>query len=166
MNQPQRSLSNLGMSKSHFIPEQNRTSSAFYKRDEQSRLDQQMAKYEQFKRDYKRNELKYSYFQQQPRDLNLSFVEERYQNTYNYRPNYNNNKHLQTQQYDYDRELYKKETKQDSPIKVELSYTAPNSAKRGVISDTAAYLREREKIMNSFMTQQEIERIKRIYFRK
>ncbi|CAD8121126.1 unnamed protein product [Paramecium sonneborni] len=165
MNQPQRSLSYLGMSKSHYIPEQNRTSSAFYKRDELSRLDQQLAKYEEFKRNYKRNEQKYSYFQQQPKDLNQSFVEERYQNSYNYRPNYNN-KHLQTQQYDYDREVYQKETNKESPIKVELSYTAPNSTKRGVISDTAAYLREREKIMNSFMTEQEIERIKRIYFRK
>ncbi|CAD8201420.1 unnamed protein product [Paramecium octaurelia] len=165
MNQPQRSLSNLGMSKSHYIPEQNRTSSAFYKRDEQSRLDQQLARYEEFKRNYKRNELQYSYYQHQPRDLNQSLVEERYQNSYNYRPNYNN-KHLQTQQYEYDRDVYKKEIKQNSPIKVELSYTAPSGVQRGVISDSAAYLREREKIMNSFMTQQEIERIKRIYLRK
>ncbi|CAD8204688.1 unnamed protein product [Paramecium pentaurelia] len=165
MNQPQRSLSNLGMSKSHYIPEQNRTSSAFYKRDEQSRLDQQLARYEEFKRNYKRNELKYSYYQQYPRDMNQSLVEERYQNSYNYRPN-QNTKHLQTQQYEYDRDIYKKENKYDSPIRVELSYTAPSSAKKGVISDTAAYLREREKIMNSFMTQEEIQRIKRIYYRK
>ncbi|CAD8193450.1 unnamed protein product [Paramecium octaurelia] len=165
MNQPQRSLSNLGMSKSHYIPEQNRTSSAFYKRDDQSRLDQQLARYEEFKRNYKRNELKYSYYQQYPREMNQSFVEERYQNSYNPRPNYNN-KHLQTQQYEYDRDFYKKDIKQDSPIKVELSYTAPNTAKKGVVSDTAAYLRERETIMNSFMTQEEIQRIKRVYYRK
>ena len=48
---------------------------------------------------------------------------------------------------------------------MEVNYTVP-SRKNVVVADTVAYLREREQIMDSFMSTQEIERIKRIYYRR
>ncbi|CAD8130233.1 unnamed protein product [Paramecium sonneborni] len=75
----------------------------------------------------KRNELKYSYFSSQSRELNLSFN--------SYQPNYNN-KYSQTQQYEKPK-FCQQEWNQ---------ITLPSSAIREVAFDTAAYLREKRKL--------------------